>query len=344
MKRTDVHAPSRIKPEDYEFVVINSREEDFNGGAIFQAHMKATGGRFSQHKHGGNCDVCGAYMIDYAIFWHQPTNTYIKTGCDCAAHIEAGHEDAFRRQAQLRRKAAERKAQQEAIMGRLEELGILDFVETMFHEGRIGQEIVGYNLAHPDAPSAEELEEKPWAYDEWYDTIDRDEYDRWHMGTYLGHEVAQEAPMYLLRRADADFFTLADMVRNLVRFGSWSDKQAAYAVKLTNNLRNLKETVIKWQEEQEALADVPEGRIVVTGTVLSTKFQEGYYGTEHKMLVQDDTGFKVWGTVPSKISSVQKGDRIQYTVTVKPSPNDAKFGFGSRPSKATILEKADDSE
>jgi hypothetical protein len=51
-------------------------------------HMKRTGGKFSTHEHGGFCDVCGnPNVLNYAVFYHRPTNTYIKTGLECADTI-----------------------------------------------------------------------------------------------------------------------------------------------------------------------------------------------------------------------------------------------------------------
>jgi hypothetical protein len=136
-KRTDVHSPSNIIPSDYEFILVCTREEELCGSDIkyFQSHMQANGAIFSQHDHKGGCDVCGANMIDYAIFYHNPSNKYIKTGLDCASKIEAGHEDAFRRVAQLRRAKKERLVIADKIASALPEAA-LDFLESVT-EGNI---------------------------------------------------------------------------------------------------------------------------------------------------------------------------------------------------------------
>lgn len=81
---------------------------------------------------------------------------------------------------------------------------------------------------------------------------------------------------------------------------------------------------------------VVEGRIVVNGEVLSVKVQEGYYGWEQKMLVRDDRGFKVWGTVPSCIEP-ERGSRVEFIATVIKSNKDETFGIYKRPSKAKII-------
>lgn len=88
--------------------------------------------------------------------------------------------------------------------------------------------------------------------------------------------------------------------------------------------------------------DVAEGRQVITGVVLGMKWKESQYGSTLKMLVQDDRGFRVWGTVPSSLADadLNREDRIQFTGTVEQSHDDSKFGFFKRPSKAAIIEVA----
>lgn len=82
--------------------------------------------------------------------------------------------------------------------------------------------------------------------------------------------------------------------------------------------------------------DVPEGRLVITGTLLAMKWQESYYGDTLKMLVQDDRGFRVWGSVPSSLDA-NRNDRIQFTAAVQRSDKDSKFGFFKRPTKSQVL-------
>lgn len=85
-------------------------------------------------------------------------------------------------------------------------------------------------------------------------------------------------------------------------------------------------------------APVVEGRIVVTGRVLTVKWQDSDYGYggSYKMLVLDDRGFKVWGTVPSSLD-VEPGNRVRFTGTVETSARDETFGFFKRPTKAETL-------
>jgi hypothetical protein len=108
----------------------------------------------------------------------------------------------------------------------------------------------------------------------------------------------------------------------------------------------------KYQQEQrhaeraerdaahEAGEDAPEGRVVITGTVLAFKVQESMYGDVLKMLVQDDRGFRVWGSVPSSLDDAERESRITFTATVTASDKDAKFGFFKRPAKAAVIDEA----
>ena len=102
--RTDIHRPSAIEPDEYEFVCF-----DYMGtadlGAVtalsseretFTAHQALTGGRCSGHEHGGSCHVCGAWAIYLCRFYHAKTNTYISTGADCAEKMHEGEAHRFR--------------------------------------------------------------------------------------------------------------------------------------------------------------------------------------------------------------------------------------------------------
>jgi len=105
MLRTDTHRPSVIDPADYEYVGIeNDKIDDVMGGAWvlqehrdrIREHMTRTSGTYSRHRHGGNCHVCGAHCIYTVLFYHPKTNTYIRTGFDCAQKLDMGDEREFR--------------------------------------------------------------------------------------------------------------------------------------------------------------------------------------------------------------------------------------------------------
>jgi hypothetical protein len=123
MTRTDIHRPSAIIPADYQFIVFryigpNPSEEMHNSGwrAIMEAHRAKTGGKYSNHEHGGTCCVCGAGAMYLAIFYHAKTNTYLKVGETCADKMDFSAEgfSLFRKaaKAEAGRIAGKVKAQQ----------------------------------------------------------------------------------------------------------------------------------------------------------------------------------------------------------------------------------------
>jgi len=92
------------------------------------------------------------------------------------------------------------------------------------------------------------------------------------------------------------------------------------------------------QAELDAAEPCPTGKVEINGVVLATKWQESMYGSTLKMLVKDDRGFKVWGSVPSKLDNV-KGRSVSFSATIQPSQDDEKFGFFKRPTKAKFNEE-----
>lgn len=81
--------------------------------------------------------------------------------------------------------------------------------------------------------------------------------------------------------------------------------------------------------------DVTEGRQLITGMILAFKWQDSHYGSVKKMLVQDDRGCRLWGSVPSGLDAMRE-DQISFTATVERSDRDSKFGFFKRPAKASV--------
>lgn len=112
----------------------------------------------------------------------------------------------------------------------------------------------------------------------------------------------------------------------------------------------------------------PEGRVSVTGEILSARMIEGDYGTTYKILVKDDQGFKVWCSIPKAQADEAfdeyyethserntygpacwllgadgtdeegvVGRRITFMATLQPSRDDVGFAFGKRPTKGSWL-------
>jgi hypothetical protein len=125
MNRTDIHRPSVIIPADYEYVAPEHVQIFGVGDCLYaeemrrriRLHMERTGGTYSRHQHGGNCHVCGSINAIWTIlYYHRPSNTYVRTGQDCASKIDngehAGEINAFTRHVTvyLEAQAGKRKA------------------------------------------------------------------------------------------------------------------------------------------------------------------------------------------------------------------------------------------
>lgn len=288
MTRTDIHRPSAIIPDDYEFVAYDyygpsdGMDMYLNAHrAAFREHRARTGGTFSQHDHGGSCHVCGASALFVAKFYHAKTNNYVVTGEDCAAKMEMGSPAAFRR----------------------------------FREG-----VAGAREAAAGKRKAEQT------------LIDAGLGAAW---------AIYSTPRNGDRQISYDESTIYDIVGKLVKYGSVSDKQMAYLGRLLQKLAEAPARAEARAAEQAAAAPVPrtDDRIAIDGVVLTVKVQESQFGEVTKMLVKHETGWKVWGTVPSAIYGVKAGDRVRFVAGIQVSDRDPKFGFFTRPAKAERFER-----
>lgn len=144
-------------------------------------------------------------------------------------------------------------------------------------------------------------------------------------------------------------------------FGESLRSQFESVGKLTEGQILAVQKIAAEQAAQPEAAPVVEGRIVLTGKVLSVKLHENEWGSSIKMVLLDDRGFKVWGTVPRQLedwaytqvddetrycpksddwyghANYLKGERVTFTATVTKSDKDETFGFYKRPVKAEVL-------
>lgn len=299
-KRTDIHRPSAIEPDDYVYV---SCETHVKAGEmpdcaailyhreLLKAHMDSTGGNWSSHEHGGNCHVCGAWMIDAAVFYHEKTNSYIRTGFDCADKMDMGDSRAFR----SFRKA--RKSWQEMRAGKMK---------------------------------AEATLRKKGLEGAWAVWMDRE--------NSQGTTKLDGLNGYWYQRALGDLVVVQDIVSRLVKYGSISDGQERYLHVLLKNIGGAHERQAAFKAEKANAEDAPEGRVKVTGAVLSTKTVQGDWNAQEKMTVKDDRGFRVFVSIPSGMPIPNRGDRVTVRATLTRSKDDAKFAFGKRPTGGQIIE------
>jgi hypothetical protein len=300
--RTDIHKPSSIIPEDYSFVCFEYIKIVDLGDAMFmkserevkEAHMKRTGGRYSGYEHGGNCHVCGASAIYTALFYHEKTNTYIRTGQDCAEKLEmsAGNWNAFR---------AKVGNALEALAGKRKAIAYL--------------ELKGLS--------------KAWEiYTTPYEELPTDPTRPRRI--YTGDDVPVVDGFFTY----TEEITICDIVGKLVKYGDIGANAENYLRTLLERIAKRPEVLAMRAAEKAAAAPCPIGRVVVRGTILKVEERENNFsyhgGTILKMTVKDETGFIVWTTVPNGVSA-KRGDMVAFTVTLTPSETDPKFGFGKRP-------------
>lgn len=211
--------------------------------------------------------------------------------------------------------------------------------------------------------------------------IDRREYSR----KYRARKAAEKAA------ANADQVA-ADQAAKVAEFEAWKTEHADIVSYLENvnsgsfmldmqtrvltderaltpkQAAAVRKVMERAAQEPEA-APVIEGRIAITGTILTVKSQEGDFGMQTKMLVQDERGFKVWGTMASTLADAlydawhaaeqeAKGDdfyrgnygsdywhasargrKVTFTAKVTASKDDNTFGYYTRPTKASIAEQ-----
>lgn len=126
---------------------------------------------------------------------------------------------------------------------------------------------------------------------------------------------------------------IADVARKLRQYGELSDRQV-------EAVRRSVAKCMTWITENatrpsEVKAEVPEGRYAITGEVISTKWYDNDFGGSLKMTIKVTTEhgtYRVWGTVPSKMATPERGDVVSIKATVTRSHDDPSFGFFKRPT------------
>jgi hypothetical protein len=355
--RTDTHRPSAIDPADYSFIGVEFCKTEEVGQAMMlaeerkfiRAHMDRTGGTYSRHQHGGNCHVCGAHAIYTVLFHHRPTNTYIRTGEDCAEKMMQGDPAGFRAVgAKVSAARSEVKSAREAIAGKRKAMLILQ-------DAGISRAWEIYDSTNEDLEKIGAIESVQRKYHCCPECRD-----------YVGnHLTGCSRPEYELTEYTAkvptdDLRILRDIVDRLVQYGRISEKQESFLARLVDQIDNRvdreREKAEKLAADRAAAADCPRGRTTIIGKPLSVKTVCSQYGDQQKWLVLSDEGFKVWGTIPALVwdqmafndEQVIEWDgergrinpgldvRVEFSATVTPSDDDAKFGFYSRPTKPSV--------
>lgn len=221
-------------------------------------------------------------------------------------------------------------------MGILNDHDLGDLAEAFWATNRHG----GIPVTYPDGVSGEarRVLRNLGVSGESLESLDNPSYDE------LTKQLDKRFGPRAWRKVESNFHTLNDLVRNLVKFGNWSEKQESFARSLWERVSNdpwskLEAQAAERDAERDAASPAPTGRIEVTGEVLHVRDADpDDEWPSTKFLVRTTDGWKLWATVPAAIRDVERGDSVSFTVTVKPSPDDAKFAFGSRPAKAKVLQ------
>lgn len=141
-----------------------------------------------------------------------------------------------------------------------------------------------------------------------------------------------------------------DMRDQIEYYGKLSEKQAAAVLRIAQENA----------ERAEKAVEVPAGREVITGKILSVKRTESHYGytptVNYRATIEDDRGFRVNGNLPGALiedlftmweqehttshsdrehwEDIAKGVRVTLTATLE--PKETGFGFWKRAARASI--------
>lgn len=109
MTRTDVHSPTNLVTEDYEFAYCYDAHPEEGDRAYVMPVLNALideGWRFGQVHGGDTCDHCGARLRYVAVLKHTPSHTLIKVGETCLDNrfsLASGEFHRLRKAAKLNR-------------------------------------------------------------------------------------------------------------------------------------------------------------------------------------------------------------------------------------------------
>lgn len=126
---------------------------------------------------------------------------------------------------------------------------------------------------------------------------------------------------------------LTSLRSQLGRFGTLSGAQLAAVAKA-------QERASQAAQEASQAGPLPQGTWTGEVTVISTRTQDGQWGSNLKALLRLPNGSKAWGTCPKVLAQLphaqRPGQTIEFTATLEPSKDDPSFGFFKRPRKVQV--------
>jgi hypothetical protein len=132
---------------------------------------------------------------------------------------------------------------------------------------------------------------------------------------------------------EIDHYIIRDIKSRFVQWRNLSEKQIALVFKIADEANNPK------PEEIKVPAKILDGRQVIEGEVVSVKGYDSPYGYTEKMLVkikEPEGHWLTWGSVPSALSSIDKGSMIRFTAKLEQG-DEEHFTRFSRPTKSEVI-------
>jgi hypothetical protein len=152
------------------------------------------------------------------------------------------------------------------------------------------------------------------------------------------YKDSHTAPWSALAASNNSF--IMDVLRKGRQYGNLSDRQLAAIVKAYD--RDMERAAEQANAVEVVKVPVPEGKVTITGKVVSLKWKSSQYGDTLKMTVVVTTPegeYAVWGTCPTSLDC-ERGDIVTFSATVEAATDKVGFGFFKRPTKSSIVSTA----
>jgi hypothetical protein len=151
--RTDIHSPTNLVTEDYDFAYAYDAGEPASRGACMPLlnALLADGWYFDQVHGGDTCDHCGTRLRYVAVMKHRPTKTLIKVGETCLDNrfeLATPVFHALRKQAKLNRERVKLSEKREAFLAIPANREAFEFCESRVSAGDYGYEGFYHNFVH----------------------------------------------------------------------------------------------------------------------------------------------------------------------------------------------------
>lgn len=356
--RTDVHRPAVLDPADYR-AVGSFDLHDTEGYSYIEPEYADRD--FAETRHGswrddsyGRCQHCGHHLRHGEVYLHTPTGELLAVGMQCATKLDLPDRDAVKDREIGRRRVLAR-LRGRFVYGDPRARQACEAATAAAVQALENQQPVEYRLRPElDEQTVEALSSRLNSIN--YKLEHTDNQSLSHSALLVDASRVRKDLYYEVEREIVPVNTfLADLGRKFERDAYLSPKQieAAWWSAERDRQFEIRNDLMEQQREAENAdrepVPVTEGRIQVTGEVVKTDWQENDYGSRKVMVVKDDRGFLLWGSVPDSIYHVEREQRVTFMARVEPSKDqeatdwqperkaDPYFGFFRRPTKAAIL-------